>query len=122
MDRSKRILFVILVILFMLSACSAQPTQAPPTTVPTPTIQPGHGITSEEQELPLTEADVPRISVEEARAAHESGAAVIVDVRNPSSFETSHVAGAISVPLLMIERDLTNVPLNKAQWIISYCT
>jgi rhodanese-related sulfurtransferase len=65
---------------------------------------------------------VPRISLEEARVALESGAAVIVDVRNPGAFEASHVAGAISVPLGIIERDLANVPLDKDQRIITYCT
>jgi rhodanese-related sulfurtransferase len=65
---------------------------------------------------------VPRISPEEAQAALESGAAVIVDVRSSEAFEASHVAGAISVPLGAIERDLANVPLDKDQWIITYCT
>ncbi len=101
-----------------LSACSPQQTQAPPTH----TLQPGRGLSSEERELPLTDAEVPRISLEEAQAALESGAAVIVDVRNLGAFEASHVAGGISVPLGVIERDLANVPLNKDQWIITYCT
>ena len=65
---------------------------------------------------------MPRISLEEAQAAFESGAAIIVDVRHPNDFETSRVAGAISVPLIGIERDLSSVPLDKDQWIITYCT
>jgi rhodanese-related sulfurtransferase len=72
--------------------------------------------------LPVTDADVPRISLEEARAALESGAAVMIDVRSPGAFEESHVAGAVSVPLGVIERDLANVPFDKDQWIITYCT
>jgi hypothetical protein len=120
MQRRKYISLMILML--ALSACSAQPTQAPPATTPTQTLQPGHGISSEERELPLTEADVPRISLEEAQAALESGMAVIVDVRSSGAFEESHIAGAISIPLGAIERDLANVPLNKDQWIITYCT
>jgi 3-mercaptopyruvate sulfurtransferase SseA len=111
-----------LIFVLALSACSPQRTQAPPTAVSTHTLQPGRGITSDERELPVTDADVPRISPEEAQAALESGAAVIVDVRSSEAFEASHVAGAISVPLGAIERDLANVPLDKDQWIITYCT
>ena len=115
MDGTKRIPFVILVMLLVLSACSAQPTQVLPTLAPTTIIEPAGN-------LPQTDADVPRITVEDVRAAMESGEAIIVDVRSPSAFEESHVAGAISVPLGMIERELASVPLNKDQWIITYCT
>lgn len=123
MQRTRYILFITLLAASILSACSAQPaTQASPTAVPTPTLQPGRGITSDEQQLPLTEAEVPRVSLEEAKAALDSGAAILVDVRSPNAFEESHIAGAISVPLGQIERDLTQVPLDKDQWIITYCT
>ena len=73
-------------------------------------------------ELPRTEAEIPRVSVEEAKAALDSGAAVIVDVRTSGAYETSHIKGAISVPLGDIERDLTSLTLDKEQWIITYCT
>ena len=122
MQRIKYILLMILMLPFALSACSAQPTQAPPTAAPVPSLQPGRGITSEERELPVTDADVPRISLEEAQAALQSGAAVVVDVRNSGAFEASHVTGAISVPLGAIERGLADVPLDRDQWIITYCT
>ncbi|HET6596041.1 MAG TPA: rhodanese-like domain-containing protein [Anaerolineales bacterium] len=120
MDETKRILFLTLVMLFVLSACSAQPTQVLPTSAPTTIIDPA--FTQPAGALPQTDADVPRITVEDARAAMESGEAIIVDVRSPSAFEESHVAGAISVPLGTIERELASVPLNKEQWIITYCT
>lgn len=65
---------------------------------------------------------MPRVSLEAAKAALDSGAAILVDVRSPNAFEASHAVGAISVPLSTIERDLTEVPLKKDQWIITYCT
>jgi hypothetical protein len=120
MDATKRIPLVILLMLFVLSACSAQPTQVQPTSAPTTIVEPAS--TQSSGDLPQTEADVPRITVEEARVAFESGAAIIVDVRSPGAFEESHIAGAISVPLGAIERDLANLPLQKDQWIITYCT
>ena len=120
MERKKDNLFVISLIVLALSACSAQPTQAQPTSAPTTIIEPV--FTQPSGDLPQTEAEVPRVSIEEAKVAFDSGAAIIVDVRSPSDFEASHIAGAISVPLGQIERDLTSVPLNKDQWIITYCT
>jgi rhodanese-related sulfurtransferase len=73
-------------------------------------------------DLPQSEAEVPRVSIEEARAAFESGMAVIVDVRSPSAFEASHIAGAISIPLGEIERNPTELAIGENQWIITYCT
>ena len=122
MQRIRAILFIILLGFSILAACSARLTQAPPTVPPTQTLQPGRGITSEESELPLTEAEVPRVSLEAAKVALDSGAAILVDVRSPGDFEERHIAGAISVPLGEIERNMTGLTLEKAQWIITYCT
>ena len=120
MRRIKYTLFVILVFVSVLSACSAQPTQVQPTAAPTRVVESGPGITS--GELPLNEAEVSRISIEDARAAFENGTAVLVDVRNPTAYEESHIAGAISLPLGEIESDPTGLTLDKDQWIITYCT
>ena len=114
-----RSLLVLLFTLLVLSACSAQPTQVMPTlttNVGAPESYPNA------DQLPATDLDVPRVSIEEAKAAQESGAAVIVDVRSPDAFASSHVAGAINVPLIDIEMNLASVPLEKEQWIITYCT
>ena len=120
MRKTRSFLFLILVVTTLL-ACSAQPAQVQPTTAPTP-MEPPSGSLLTSGELPETEADVPRVSLEVAKSALDSGAAVLVDVRSPSAFEESHIAGAISVPLGQIERELTQVPLEKGQWIITYCT
>jgi 3-mercaptopyruvate sulfurtransferase SseA len=71
----------------------------------------------------ISEADVPRIDVRDAKAALDSGAAVIVDVRSAESFAASRVAGAISIPLQNFEGSgIQNLSLEKDQWIITYCT
>jgi rhodanese-related sulfurtransferase len=72
--------------------------------------------------LPQTDAEVPRVSLPDALAALESGEAVIVDVRSPDSYEASHIAGAISIPLEVIQTDPNALSLDKDQWIITYCT
>ena len=61
------------------------------------------------------------MTIEEAKAALESGAAVVVDVRDPAQYEKSHVAGAISIWLGDIEANPTGLNLEKDQWIITYC-
>jgi rhodanese-related sulfurtransferase len=60
--------------------------------------------------------------VEAAKAALDSGAAVVVDVRDPAQYEQSHVAGAISIWLEDIEANPTGLNVDKDQWIITYCT
>jgi 3-mercaptopyruvate sulfurtransferase SseA len=120
MQRIKCVCSLVLVFAAILAACSAQPTQAQPTPVGTQFGEPAS--TQSIENLPQSDAEVPRITVEEARAALESGEAIMVDVRAPGAFEESHIAGAISVPLGAIERDLASLPLSKNQWIITYCT
>lgn len=64
--------------------------------------------------------EVPRVSVGNARAAHELKQAVFVDVRDKSQYDARHVTGALSIPLGELESHLKE--LDKAQWIITYCT
>jgi hypothetical protein len=95
-------------------------TPAPvPTTIvePTSIVKPGN-----QSGLSQTEADVPRISVEEAKVAFDSGKAIIVDVRGADIYVAGHVAGAISIPLSEIETNPAGLGLDKGQWIITYCT
>jgi rhodanese-related sulfurtransferase len=73
-------------------------------------------------DLPRDEAAVPRVPVEQAKAALDSGAAIIVDVRAAQSYALEHIAGSISIPLSEIETNPTGLKLKKNQWIITYCT
>lgn len=114
MNRNKRILFIILVSLFAISACSAPPAQS--TQIGEPMFTQPVG------DLPASDAEVPRVSLEEAKAALDSDAAVIVDVRSVEAYEASHVAGAISVPLEEIVADPAGSILDQDEWIITYCT
>jgi 3-mercaptopyruvate sulfurtransferase SseA len=120
MKRTNRILFAILVLVLITLACNMLLPQAAPNSAETQIIE--SQLTESAGEFPLTEADVPRVTVEEARAALESGEAIIVDVRNPAQYEKSHVAGAISIWLDEIEANPTGLNLDKDQWIITYCT
>jgi 3-mercaptopyruvate sulfurtransferase SseA len=72
--------------------------------------------------VPLTEADVSRIDVHEAKAAIASGQAILVDVRSAESYTKGHAAGAVSIPLENFEKNIGKLSLEKSQWIITYCT
>lgn len=100
-NKNRNILFAIPVLILAILACSSFLPQA---------------------QIPQTEADVPRISVEDAKAALDGGEAVIVDVRSAESYAAGHAAGAISVPLTEIEANPAGLGLDKEQWIITYCT
>ena len=105
--------------------CNAALPRTEPTTVQTIqaiSTQPQTQPQQRKTDLPLTEADVPRVSAEEAKIAFDNGKAVIVDVRSAEFYAESHVVGAISIPLDQFENNIENVSLNKEQWIIPYCT
>lgn len=111
-------LAIFITLLATLVACQSPFTQATPTAIllPTLTPQPSNG------NAPVTEDEVPRISVSEAKAALDSGQAILVDVRSADSYAAGHAKGAVSIPLANFESDIQNLSLEKSQWIITYCT
>ena len=113
-----RITLAISILILATLACNALSPTAEPTQVVI--LEPGNP--SQPSNLPATEADVQRVSIEEAYTAYVAGAAVIVDVRSSSSYAERHVVGALSIPLDQFEIDIASVNLDKEQWIITYCT
>ena len=118
----KTLLVISLLLLIAISACNAPSPQTQPTTVPTIQAVATQSQTQSQTDLPLTEADVPRLTVEEAKLALDNGEAVIVDVRSAEAYAAGHAAGAINIPLVEFENNIDNLPLNTDQWIIPYCT
>ena len=110
----KKFILVIPILLLATLGCNSALSQTEPT------IQ---AISTQgKQNIPATESDVPRIKVEDAKAAVDDGEAVIVDVRSAESFAAGHIAGAISIPLAEFETNISNIALEKDQWVITYCT
>ena len=64
--------------------------------------------------------DVPRVSLEDAKAAYEIGSAVFLDVRDAGDYTRSHISGAISIPLEELGQRMGE--LDRSDWIITYCT
>ena len=130
MKRIKYILLATLILFLTSLACNAllpqtEPTSAPTSIetqilVPTPTTEPV--ATQPEANLPQTDAEVPRVPADQAKAALDSGDAVIVDVRGADAYARSHITGALEVSLSAIQTDPANLPLDKNIWIITYCT
>ena len=128
LDRKRNILLALSVLAFVSFACSALFAQTEPTSTAVPTlvlistkvIEPV--ITQSSGNLPLTEAEVPRVPVDVAKAAFDTGQAIIVDVHSADAYATSHVKGAVNIQLGEIETNPNGLHLDKNQWIITYCT
>lgn len=130
MKRIKYLLLATLILLLTSLACNAllpktEPTSAPTAVqtqilIPTQVTEPAS--TQPEANLPQTDAEVPRVPADQAKAAFDSGDAVIVDVRGAEAYARSHITGALEVSLSAIQTDPANLPLDKNKWIITYCT
>lgn len=67
-----------------------------------------------------TAADVPRISVEEAKKEFDSGAAVIIDSRGEQAFAQEHITGSINLPGGSPDEKFAALPKDKK--IFVYCS
>ena len=79
---------------------------------PAPTTAPAN----EEETYP----EILRVNLADAKAALDTGMAVFVDVRAAEAYTANHIAGAINIPLGELATSLGE--LDKAEWIITYCT
>lgn len=66
-----------------------------------------------------SEADVPRISAQDAKKEVDAGTAILVDGRGDTVFQAEHLPGAISIPYNADDR-FDQLP--KGKKIIIYCT
>jgi rhodanese-like protein len=101
-------------------ACNTVLPSSEPTATMVAIVEPTFPLS--QPDLPETDADVPRVSIEKTLVAITAGAAVIVDVRNSGDYAQGHIEGAISIPLSDIETNPAGLGLDKDQWIITYCT
>jgi 3-mercaptopyruvate sulfurtransferase SseA len=130
MKRTKYILLATFLLILTSLACNAllpqiEPTstQTPvPTSITVPTQITEAVSTQPPANLPETDAEVSRVPVDQAKAAFDSGDAIIVDVRGADAYARSHIAGALEISLSAIQTDPANLPLDKNKWIITYCT
>lgn len=64
-------------------------------------------------------ADV--VSLDVARAEHEAGRAVLIDIREPDEHTTGVVKGAKLLPMSQLSRRLQEIPTNPDQPVLLIC-
>jgi 3-mercaptopyruvate sulfurtransferase SseA len=69
---------------------------------------------------PDSVGQVERVSLAEAKKAFDAGTAVFVDVRDSTSYNNSHIPGALLIPLTELTNQLKDI--DPSSWIITYCT
>jgi rhodanese-related sulfurtransferase len=65
--------------------------------------------------------DVPRISREELFPALRGGRLRLVDVLSPESFSSTHIPGAINLPVADIASRAGDLLPDKSEAIVTYC-
>src|SRR5690625_2866024 len=71
------------------------------------------------QEFLNADHDVDRISLEELNERMDNGEILLLDVRPRSEYESSHIPGAISIPVEELEEQYSTLPTD--QEIVAYC-
>ena len=69
---------------------------------------------------PDENASVQRITVNELRSKLDTKQVTIIDVRDKTSFVTSHIPGSLHVPMATVESQVSFLPKDKP--IVTYCT
>lgn len=68
-----------------------------------------------------TEASTDAVSLEAARAEHEAGRAVLIDIREPEEHATGVAAGARLLPMRQLKQRLHEIPVNPDQPVLLIC-
>jgi hypothetical protein len=68
----------------------------------------------------LSDMDVPRARLQEAKAAFDAGEAVFIDVRSRFTYDISHIPGALSIEIPELEEETAD--LDREGLYITYCT
>ena len=68
----------------------------------------------------ISTEEVTRVSLTDSKAAFDQQAAVFLDVRDAESYASSHIPGALSIPLNELPDRLGELDPNAR--IITYCT
>ena len=66
-------------------------------------------------------ATADRVSLEEARTEHESGRALLIDIREPDEHATGVASGARLLPMSQLARRIAEVPNDPSQPVLLIC-
>jgi rhodanese-related sulfurtransferase len=68
-----------------------------------------------------TEASTDAVSLEAARAEHEAGRAVLIDIREPEEHATGVAAGAKLLPMRQLHQRFHEIPTRADQPVLLIC-
>jgi rhodanese-related sulfurtransferase len=68
-----------------------------------------------------SEASADAVSLEAARAEHEAGRAVLIDIREPEEHATGVAEGARLLPMRQLSRRLAEIPIDPQQPVLLIC-
>lgn len=68
-----------------------------------------------------TEASADCVSLDLARAEHEAGRAMLIDIREPEEHAGGVAAGARLLPMRQLNRRLQEIPTNSDQAVLLIC-
>ena len=68
-----------------------------------------------------TETSTDAVSLEAARAEHEAGRAVLIDIREPEEHATGVAAGARLLPMRQLNQRLDEIPTRPDQPVLLIC-
>jgi rhodanese-related sulfurtransferase len=61
------------------------------------------------------------VSLDEARAAHEAGRVILIDIREPDEHARGVAAGARLLPMSQLRRRLAEIPLDTGRPVLLIC-
>jgi rhodanese-related sulfurtransferase len=66
-------------------------------------------------------ASTDAVSLDLARAEHEAGRALLIDIREPAEHATGVAEGALLLPMRQLSRRLAEIPAQPAQPVLLIC-
>jgi rhodanese-related sulfurtransferase len=69
----------------------------------------------------LAANDPDAVSLESARAEHEAGRAILIDIREPAEHATGVAAGARLLPMRQLDARMAEIPVNPIKPVLLIC-
>lgn len=67
------------------------------------------------------EPDLPHVPLEQARAEHEAGKALLIDIREPQEHATGVAQGVVLMPMSQVAQRVAEIPRQADQPVLLIC-
>ena len=68
-----------------------------------------------------SEASLPSVSLDQARAEHESGKALMIDIREAKEHATGVAQGVVLLPMSQVAQRISEIPKQAHQSVLLIC-